>query len=104
MYRKENDAYQENKMARKYAQTRKDREDESRGMERYEERKGSFIEGRDPSIGRGSFANMPEEKISAAYPRARMRKGGYLDDSMVDIDDLQMDSDEQVSRHLSNQK
>ena len=92
-------------MARKYAQDSKDRKDESRGMDRYEKRmKGSFVEGRDPSVGRGSFANMPEEKVMAAYPPNRMRKGGYIDDTMVDIDDLQMDSDRQVSRNISNQK
>ena len=100
-------------MAKKYHQNRKDREDESRGMERYEKRKherrerdnyGSFVDGHDPAIGRGDFANLPQDKIVRQFPRNRMYPGGRLDDSITGIDAIQSDSEGEVMRHLSNQK
>lgn len=93
-------------MAKKYYQDRKDREDESRGMKKHEEKRDrrSFVTGHDPEIGRDSHAGLPEDKVMAAYPANRSRRGGYLDDSMSGIDEVQMDSDRQVERHMSNQK
>lgn len=96
------------KMAKKYHQTHKDRMDESRGMKKYEEKmhdmSGSFVEGNDPEIGRDSFAGMPSNSMMKMYPKNKMRKGGSLDDSMRNIDAIQTDSEDQIMRHLSNQK
>lgn len=97
-------------MAKKYHQNRKDREDESRGMERYEsrrhersERRG-FVEGHDPSIGRNDFAGLPRDVVMQEYPRNRMSPGSRLDDTMSEIDAIQSDSERQLERHLSHQK
>ena len=98
-------------MAKKYHQTRKDRRDESRGMKRYEcshhegeHRHRSFVTGHDPEVGRDDFAGMPKETVMASYPPNRARRGGYLDDTMSEIDAIQVDSDHQVEAHLSHQK
>jgi hypothetical protein len=95
-------------MAYKYEQSSKDRKDESRGMKKaMKKRSGGnrrFVEGCDPMVGRNSFAGMPEEKVVAEYPKPRMRKGGYIDDTMVDIDDLQMESTRTVDKNISYQK
>lgn len=98
-------------MAKKYHQTRHDREDESIGMKRYERdhRRGDvghtdFVTGHDPEIGRDSFAGMPNETVMSSYPPNRDRRGGRLDDSMSEIDAIQVDSDHQVESHLSHQK
>lgn len=102
-------------MAKKYKQTRKDREDESRGMERYERKMrnksrngygeyGSFVEGNDPMIGRDSYAGLPSEVVMKEYPRNRMAPGSRLDDSMREIDAIQEDNERDLERHLSHQK
>lgn len=64
----------------------------------------SFVSGHDPEIGRDSFAGLPEDKVMSAYPPNRARRGGYLDDTMSEIDAIQRDSDHQTERHLSHQK
>lgn len=91
-------------MAKKYHQTRKDREDESRGMKRAMRDHRNFVTGHDPEIGRDDYAGLPSEKVMAKYPPNRMRRGGYLDDSMSEIDAIQMDSDHVIESHLSHQK
>ena len=104
-------------MAKKYHQTRKDRRDESRGMKRYEERKHgmrtshhesgmhhNFVTGHDPEVGRMDYAGLPRETVMSLYPPNRARRGGYLDDTMSEIDAIQVDSDHQVESHLSHQK
>lgn len=96
-------------MAKKYHQTREDREHESRGMKRAErrmhgDRGGSFVEGRDPAIGRNDFAGLPRETIMEEYPRNRMMPGSRLDDTMSEIDAIQSDSERQLERYLSHQK
>lgn len=95
---------------KKYGQDKEDRMHESRGMKKYEDKMGGdsyhkeFVAGHDPMVGRDSFAGMPEDKVMAKYPPNRMRRGGYLDDSMAEIDAIQMDSDHQVEKNLSHQK
>jgi hypothetical protein len=107
MYGKENDAHKENQMARKYYQDKKDRMDESRGMKKYKREDRDhrdFVTGHDPMVGRNDFANMPPKAVNAAYPKSHVGKGGYLDDTMSEIDAIQMDSERQIERHLSHQK
>lgn len=97
-------------MAKKYYQTEKDRRDESRGMKRYErERRHAsshkdFVTGHDPEIGRDDFAGMPRDVVMEKYPPNRARRGGYLDDTISEIDAIQVDSDHQVESKLSHQK
>lgn len=64
----------------------------------------SFVTGHDPEIGRNDFAGLPQEKVMSMYPPNRARRGGYLDDTISEIDAIQVDSDHQVERHLSHQK
>lgn len=62
-----------------------------------------FVVGHDPKIGRGSFANMPQEVIMKEYPKPR-HLGAYLDDTMVDIDEVNDRSIGRAARHESYQK
>jgi len=105
-------------MAKKYYQDREDREHESRGMKKGAKRSdyrrmndydGSmdhhrFVTGHDPDVGRDDHAGLPKETVMSPYPPNRARRGGYLDDSMAEIDAIQVDSDHQVESHLSHQK
>jgi len=105
-------------MAKKYHQTRRDREHEARGMRRHERshhedhmhhhesdhRHSGFVTGHDPEVGRHDHAGMPKETVMSSYPPNRARRGGYLDDTMAEIDAIQVDSDHQVESHLSHQK
>lgn len=105
-------------MAKKYYQDREDREHESKGMKRGGRRSYSrkmndddysggherFVTGHEPDIGRDDHAGMPKETVMSPYPPNRARRGGYLDDSMAEIDAIQVDSDHQVESHLSHQK
>lgn len=91
------------------AQSRKDREDESRGMKK-RLRKGegksesySFVEGNDPMVGRDSRAGLPSEVMMRDYPRASVGRGGSLDDSMRGIDECNRDSEREVYSNLSDQ-
>lgn len=96
---------QEKKMAQKYYQGSKDRKDESRGMKKHSDDKhGAFVTGHDPEVGRMDHSGMPKETVMSSYPPNRSRRGGYLDDSMAEIDAIQVDSDHQVERNLSHQK
>jgi hypothetical protein len=92
-------------MAKKYHQTRKDRRDESRGMEEYYEkekrdsrshkrdaRRGEHegdlrhALGRDPSWGRDSNAGMPSRLEMTSYPKNMAIRDERLNDTMVGID------------------
>ncbi len=97
-------------MAKKYNQTRKDKMDESKGMKKYYGSEGGsgknrgFVTGHDPDIGRSDFSGMPKETYMDPYPPNKMRRGAYLDDSMAEIDAIQVDSEKQVESNLSHQK
>lgn len=98
-------------MAKKYYQDKEDREHESMGMKKaMKSNRGSsdthrsFVVGHDPSIGRDDIAGMPKETVMSTYPTNRARRGSYLDDTISDIDSIQVDSDYTVKDKLSNQK
>lgn len=80
---------------KKYSQDRKFKMDEYGN---------NFVTGNDPMVGRDSPAGLPEEKVMKKYPKNRARAGGYLDDSMAEIDAIQLDSQKQRERNLSHQK
>lgn len=66
-------------------------------------RSGRFMEGHDPSIGKGEFANMPKDLKMEMYPR----QGGMdpdQDDSMTDIDYIAAEAEGIRRRNLSHQK
>ena len=97
-------------MKKKYAQSKKDRAHESEGMERHfrsgmrDASKGSFVTGNDPSVGRGDYANLPQEKVMREYPRAPTLKGGYLDDSVTGIDEINSYGEGRAAKYRSYQK
>jgi hypothetical protein len=66
--------------------------------------KRDFVTGHDPKIGRNDYAGLPQDKVMEEYPKNRMRRGAYLDDSMSEIDAIQVDSEHQVESNLSHQK
>ncbi len=63
-----------------------------------------FVTGHAPDIGRNDHAGMPSEKVMASYPPNRAMKGGYLDDTMSDIDAVQSQGDKARYSNMSNQK
>jgi len=77
-------------MAKKYSQTRKDRRDESRGMERYEEKRkdrgdsGYFSM---LSEDRSAPANMPQDVVHKTYPRTKFMDRYEIDDTMKGLDE-----------------
>lgn len=93
-------------MAKKYAQTRKDRMDERRGEEHYEKEKRdhryhskkrdgerhehsgdkSHMMGHDPSWGRKDYAGMPSREEMSLYPVGHAARERALDDTIGDID------------------
>lgn len=73
-------------------------------MARHAEKKGGFVEGHEPGVGKGDFANLPREVVMKEYPRNRMHPGARLDDTISDIDAIQSDSVSELQRRLSNQK
>jgi len=80
-------------MAKKYAQTRKDREDERRGMERYwrDERKDSKGRYRDLDEikeDRSEIANLPRRSMQFEVGCGVKPKKYSYDDTMSGIDDL----------------
>ena len=94
-------------MKKKYAQSYKDRKDEHEAMEK-NFRKGmksdSFVTGNDPMVGRGDYANLPQQVMMKQYPRSPELRGGYLDDSMNGIDEINSYSERQADRFRSYQK
>lgn len=84
-------------------QNRKDRRDESRGMERYErsrERGYGRIAGESGMIkeDHSAMANLPQEPVMRKYPSWDYLNGTYLDDSIRGIDDLNRDNVRRTSR------
>ncbi len=64
----------------------------------------SFVTGHDPDIGRDSHSGMPDEKVMSYYPKSKSMKGGYIDDTMSDIDSVQNQAEKTSYSHMSHQK
>ncbi len=95
---KKNRPKQETPMGKKYYE---------KGMKKYmkEGRKGSgFVTGHNPGIGRNDHAGLPSEKVMSNYPPNRSMKGGYLDDTISDIDAVQYQGDKVTYSNMSHQK
>ena len=68
------------------------------------EKRGGFMEGHEPSIGKGEFANMPKDVKMSQYPKVRLTENENIDDSMRDIDDVDSRAEGKRRKYLSNQK
>lgn len=96
-------------MVKKYHQTRRDREDESRGMERYWERK-EHKDGMDSryygmlSEDHSAPANLPQHVIQETYPKCDYMKDYELDDTIRGIDDTRDDEIRKIERYHSDVK
>ena len=64
---------------------------------------GGFMEGHDEEIGKGEFANLPQDVKMKAYPKNR-GMDTELDDTMSDIDDIADEAEGVRRRYVSNQK
>lgn len=101
-------------MAKKrYYQTRKDREDESRGMRRY------WADKEDANMKHDRYsyedstmiredprapANLPQEVVHRNYPKTAYGYGGNLDDTIRGVDDQIDDDVEEARRHRGMEK
>jgi len=62
------------------------------------------IEGHEPSIGRRDYAGMPKDVYMEEYPKStRLTENENIDDTMSEIDDVDMRAEGKRRRYLSNQ-
>lgn len=54
--------------------------------------------------GKGSFANMPQEKIQKDWPKYPYGKGKEINDTITGIDDCVSQMTSKKSKNISNQK
>lgn len=96
-------------MAKRYHQSKKDREDESKAMKKrmkYGDRvinNDRHEDSPEKHMGHGEFANMPQHPIFQAYPKERYDYGAY-DDTIHGIDMVDSESADKVDDHRSHQK
>lgn len=55
------------------------------------------------AVGKGNFANMPQEVSMKPYPKAKSYKGRDLDDTISEIDSVTRMSEGKAQRYLSKQ-
>lgn len=65
--------------------------------------KGRFRDGHDEMIGKGDFANMPQDVMMSEYPKVR-HGSGDMDDTITGIDEVQDEGAARRNRFISNQK
>jgi len=63
-----------------------------------------FVTGHDEGVGHGDFANMPQSVIMKAYPPCANRTDSHLDDTITDVDRVQVQGEGRRRSYLSNQK
>ena len=96
-------------MAKKYHQTRRDREDESRGMHDYWERK-EHKDGMDShfygmlSEDHSAPANLPQHVVHTYYPKCDYMGDYELDDTIRGLDDVRDDEIDKIERYHSDVK
>lgn len=66
--------------------------------------KSGFVTGHQPGVGKGDFANMPQDKMMKSYPKAKSYRDTDLDDSMGGIDSCIGASENKARKYMSNQK
>jgi len=92
-------------MVKKYHQTKKDRQDESVGMKRYERRhKDGMDDGYMGMISEdhSAPANLPQHVVHKYYPKDDMCDTHYLDDTLRGIDENIDDSVRKIESHQSD--
>jgi len=63
-----------------------------------------FDEGHDPMVGRHDFAGLPAEKVMRSYPKGTdLTRNERLDDTMSEIDDVDMRAEGKRRKYISNQ-
>lgn len=63
-----------------------------------------FDEGHMPMVGRNDFAGLPPEKVMRSYPKgAQLTRDERLDDTMSEIDDVDMRAEGKRRKFISNQ-
>lgn len=63
------------------------------------------IEGHEPGIGKGQFANMPQDVYMNEYPKStRLTTDERIDDSMTDVDNVTDRAEGKRRKYFSNQK
>ena len=67
-------------------------------------KKGGFPVGHEPGVGKGEFANLPQEKVMTSYPKPSSLGERDLDDSMTGIDSTMTGSVGKARKYVSNQK
>ena len=95
-------------MVKKYHQTRKDRRDESRGMERYEREhhKGPMDSQFYGMISEdhSETANLPQHVVYHKYPKNSYMGAYELDDTIRGLDDTRHDDVRKIERYHSDVK
>lgn len=66
--------------------------------------RGGFMEGHDEGIGKGQFANLPQDVKMQSYPKEREPMNEGIDDTMSDIDSIHKKSEGKRSKYKSYQK
>lgn len=61
------------------------------------------IEGHEPGIGKGQFANMPQDVYMNEYPKTRLTENEGIDDTMSEIDGVVSKSEGKRRKYISNQ-
>ena len=67
-------------------------------------KKSGFVTGHQPGVGKGDFANMPQQVDMRAYPKARSYRDTDLDDTIDGIDKVIDMSENKSRKYMSNQK
>ncbi len=67
-------------------------------------KKGGFPVGHEPGVGRGDFANLPQDVKMTAYPKAKTLGERDLDDTLTGIDEVMTRSEGKARKYVSNQK
>lgn len=97
-------------MAKKYHQTRKDREDESRGMKKYWREHEGRKEGMDSrfmgmlSEDHSAPANLPQHVVHKYYPKCDYFDAFDLDDTIRGLDDTRDENVRKMERYPSDVK
>ncbi len=66
--------------------------------------RGGFKEGHDEAIGKGQFANLPQDVKMDLYPKEREPTDEGIDDTMTDVDRLHKKSEGKRKSYISFQK
>ena len=67
-------------------------------------KEGGFPVGHDPKVGRGDYANLPQDVKMKSYPKAKTLGERDLDDTLTGIDETMTRSESKARKYVSNQK